>query len=135
MGMMDHTRTWQFETSMPPAECVRTFAVTLSGRGGAWRVATGGDGATRRAVATYGGRAWAAGSDRTRPEQTAALGSQLTFTATAGHDGTTSCTMAMTRVIKVYLIFTADARVFRNAMNRVARRLRDNDAGLDLIKR
>jgi hypothetical protein len=43
--------------------------------------------------------------------------------------------MAMTRVMKVYLIFTADARVFRNAMNRVARRLRDNDAGLDLIKR
>lgn len=135
MGLMDHTRTWHFETSMSPAECVRTFAATLSGRGGAWRVATGGEGPMRRAVATYGGRAWTPGSGRAVPEQNAALGSQLTFTATAGHDGTTSCTMAMTRVTKIYLVFTADARVFRNAMNRVARRLRDNDAGLDLIKR
>jgi hypothetical protein len=133
MGILDHLRTWQFETSMPPGECVRTFAATLGGPTGSplgsrWRVATGGDDSSRRAVATYGGRAAAVGGP-------AALGSQLTFTATAGHDGTTTCTMAMTRTAKVHLLFTADARFFRSAMDRVARRLRDDGAGLDLIKR
>lgn len=142
MGILDHTRTWHFETSMSPAACVRTFAATLSGRGGRlmggeWRVATGGDETSRRAVATYGDRSTGGGagmSGRAQHERTAAVGSQLTFTATAGHDGTTSCTMAMTRTTKVLLLFTADARFFRATMSRVARRLRDSDARLDLMK-
>lgn len=134
MGIFDHLRTWQFETSMPPGECVRAFAASLGGPSGSplgsrWRVATGGDDACRRAVATYSGRSGAAG------DATPAIGSQLTFLAAAGHDGTTACTMAMTRTAKVHLLFTADARYFRSAMDRVARRLRDSDAGLDLIKR
>jgi hypothetical protein len=135
MGLLDHTRTWHFETSMSPARCVRTFAASLSARtGSVWRVATGGDGTTRSAVATYNGRAGMA-AGRGTPEPNPAAGSQLTFTATAGHDGTTSCTMAMIRTTKVRLFFTADARYFRAAMNRVARDLRDSDAGLDLLKR
>ncbi|WP_329106072.1 hypothetical protein OG792_34470 [Micromonospora sp. NBC_01699] len=59
----------------------------------------------------------------------------MTFTATAGRDGTTACTMEMTRVAKVYLVSTTDARFFRSAMNRAARQLREVDAGLDLVKR
>jgi hypothetical protein len=125
MGMMDHTRTWIFETGMAPAECARTFANALGGRshtlhGSPWRVAISGPAERRTAVATY--------------TEMSAYGSQLTFTATAGHDGTTSCTLAMTRTTKVMLVFTADARIFRDAMCRVAASLRRDEAGLDLMK-
>jgi hypothetical protein len=148
MGILDHTKTWFFTTATPPGDCVRVFADSLNGRGGAvlgseWRVGTvggpsAGNGA-RTAVATYEGRAGVIGvmtalSARAQREQSAALGSQLTFTATGGEGGRTMCTMAMTRTTKVLLFFTADGRFFRSAMNRVARALRDTDAQLEVSK-
>lgn len=142
MGIMDHTRTWHLKTSATPGDCVRTVVDCLHGRSGTvvgseWSVAVSGDDSHRTAVATYRGRAGLIGalsmlSQRSRSEEEAAVGSQLTFTATAGGTGST-CTMAMTRVGKV-MVFTADARFFRSAMNRVARRLRDGDAGLVVTK-
>lgn len=143
MGIMDHTRTWHLETSAAPTDCVRAVVDCLGGRSGAivgseWSVAVSGDDSSRTVVATYQGRAGVVGvlsmlSQRARREEAAAVGSQLTFTATVAGAGTT-CTMAMTRVGKIAM-FTADARFFRSAMNRVARRLRDNDAALDVVKR
>ncbi len=144
MGIMDHTRTWHFETNASPADCVGVFADCLGARNGAimgsrWNIETSGGDDALKAVATYEGRAGVIGavsmvSARAHLEQAAALGSQMTFTATARADGTTTCTMAMTRVSKMYLFFTADARFFRSAMSRFARQLRNHDAGLRLAK-
>ncbi|GAA2600419.1 hypothetical protein GCM10010399_34050 [Dactylosporangium fulvum] len=145
MGLLDHNRTWRIATNASPADCVRVFADCLNGRnasllGSRWRVSTSEAKSGRRtAVAFYEGRTGVVGlmsamSQRASAEQDAARGSELTFTATPGRDGSTTCTMEMTQVTKVYLVFTADARFFRSAMRRVARRLRDLDAGLEVVK-
>jgi hypothetical protein len=144
MGIFDHARTWQIGTTAAPQDCVRVFADSLSGRNGAlmgsaWRVRTTNGEADASAVATYEGRAGVAGvltslSERSQHEHSAAVGSRLTFSARRGQDGQTICTMAMTETTKVWLLFTADARFFRSAMNRVARQLRAHDPNLDLLK-
>ncbi|MET7424294.1 hypothetical protein [Dactylosporangium sp. NPDC005555] len=144
MGILDHARTWQIETTATPDECVRVFADCLSGRGGAlmgsaWRVSTTSGEAKATAVATYEGRTGVVGaltsmSQRAQYEQGAALGSRLTLSAHRGRGGRTTCTMAMTETSKVLLVFTADARFFRSAMHRVLRRLRAHDPSLALLK-
>src|ERR1700760_502018 len=124
MGILDHARTWQIETTAGPDDCVRVFEDSLGRRTGAlmgstWRVSRTNAGA----VATYTGRAGVGGainllSERSQDEHSAALGSRLTFTARPAEGGRTICTMAMTETSKFFLVFTADARFFRAAMNR-----------------
>ena len=144
MGILDHSRTWHFETSLSPAECLRAFASCLGNRSGVimgsrWVISTSGGNGAGQAVATYEGRGGVVGalsglSSRAQQEENAAAGSQLSFAAKPNGNGKTACTMAMTRVARVYLLFTADARFFRGAMNRVARRLEEQDANLELVK-
>ncbi len=143
MRFLDHAKTWTFTTDIAPAGCIRVFTQSLAGRNGPflcsdWSVTVSGGEGAEQAIATYEGRSGVAGatsppSERARREQTAAIGSRMRFTATATPAGT-RCTMAMIEVAKVYLVVTADARFFRAAMNRVARRLRDHDAALELVK-
>ena len=144
MGILDHARTWHIRTSAAPTDCVRAVAECLGGRnswvrGSSWNVTMSGDNGTRTAVASYRGRTGIANavtalSSRSQSEHDAALGSELTFVATAGRDGTTTCSMAMTQTAKVWLFFTADARFFRSAMYQVTRKLRVLDGGLTVVK-
>jgi hypothetical protein len=144
MGVTDHKRTWHVETSAAPDDCVRAFVDSLTGStglllGSRWQVVPSGGDGSRSAVATYQGRAGLIGavtalSRRAAREEALAVGSQLSFTATAGPTGTTTCTMGMTRVAQVMLFFIADARFFRAAMKRVVRRLRELDADLAVVR-
>ncbi len=140
MGFLDHAKTWTFTLGVAPDECIRLFTQSLAGRNGAflsseWSVTVSGGGVAEQAIATYEGRAAGPAPlpERARREQSAAIGSRMRFTAVATAGGT-RCTMQMIEVAKVYLVVTADARFFRVAMDRVARRLRDRDAGLELVK-
>ncbi len=57
MGIWDHRRTWHYEVTASPAECIRAFAAAFNGKGGLvikarWSVHAAADSAT----ATYEGR-------------------------------------------------------------------------------
>lgn len=147
MGILDHHRTWVFETSASPEACLNAFVDTLT-KGGLlllgsrWSVSRSRapDGRLQ-AVATYTGRGGVVGaltpiSQRASSERDAAIGSTLAFQVANG--GTTGgrvrATMAMTQTAKILLFFTADARFLRNAMNRVARTMRSIDPSLTVVK-
>lgn len=145
MGLNDHQKTWTIRTSGTPAECLSIFTSTLMSpgfqlMGTRWKVRTGtsSDGGSR-AAAVYEGRSGMIGwismmSSRTQPEIRSALGSEMTFIATPTNTGGTICRMEMTKVSKIGIVFTADARFFKAAMRRVVRRLRRNDQGIILEK-
>jgi hypothetical protein len=136
MGMLDHQRTWTIDTSLSPEECVTAFVDALTGKnislmGTKWKVHRTGAG---QAVATYQGRSGVmagvtAMSSRASSEQDAAIGSTMAFSA-AQRGGRTRCEMQMTSVGKIMLFFTADARFFRSAMNRVEGQLRALDRAM-----
>lgn len=65
MGLLDHRRTWHYEVSAPPTDCIQAFVATFKGRAGLgakakWSVRTGSDSAT----ATYEGRQGLGGGSR-----------------------------------------------------------------------
>lgn len=146
MGLFDHLRTWEFETSASPEACVDAFTAGLT-KGGPqllgsrWSVSRSmaADGGLH-AVGSYEGRRGVAGvatafSTRATNEQEAAIGSTLALQVSgAASGGRVRATMAMTRTAKVFLFFTADARFFRSAMNRVARTMRATDPTLYVAK-
>lgn len=145
MGIFDHRRTWQFETSASPKECLNAFVSSLNGGGirlyrSHWKVSTSptSDGGSE-AVGRYAGRGGAIGlvgllSTVSTNEQEAAIGSTLAFRVVPSTGGKARVTMAMTQTSQMLLFFTADARFFRSAMNRVARAMRANDPSLVLVK-
>jgi hypothetical protein len=145
MGIFDHRRTWQFETSAAPQECIDAFVTSLT-RGGLqllasrWEVSRSAapDGGLA-AVGSYAGRGGAIGvlstmSRRSTSEQDAAIGSTIAFRVDPITGGRVRATMAMTQTTRVLLFFIADARFFRSAMNRVARTMRAKDPSLVLVK-
>jgi hypothetical protein len=143
MGILDHQRTWHFETVAGTDECEAAFAAALSGKSelslkkARWSMARQGD----SFIATYQGRAGMLKaatflSRRATQEENAAVGSQLTFQIHASEaDGRrTACSMWLNRVSTMWIFFTADARFLRGYMNEVARRFRRLDPTVSIVK-
>jgi len=137
MGLLDHRRTWHYEVSAAPADCIRAFATAFNSRGGLrakakWSIRTGSDSAT----ATYEGRqglaAAAAVLSKTVTQETdTAIGSQVTFRINEVNGSRTRCSMALTAEgrsgIAGLLGHTSDAGVIRPYMQAVANEIRKLD--------
>ncbi len=143
MGILDHKKTWRFETSATGDACVDAFCKAMTDKPALslflarWTISRQGG----AAVATYQGRGGVlkvttAISRHATAEETAAVGSQLTFQVEVGN-GTgarTSCSMWLSRAGSYLLFFTPDARFIRSHMHEVERRLRQVDPGLGVAK-
>lgn len=147
MGIFDHRRTWDFQLRATPDACANAFATALGSRtgmimGSKWNVSVSKtDGKLPSGTATYAGRGGLIGgvsqlSQTAMSENSAALGSQMSFAVTRHEtkSGTSACSIQMTRTGSILIFFTADARFFRAAMNRVASELRKLDPGLAVTK-
>jgi hypothetical protein len=145
MGLMDHTKTWTFETRLTPDECAQFFVETLRGSTmmalmkANWTFSEHRSTDTVRIVATYEGRGGLAGavsslSARSQSESDAARGSQITFEAGPRDPNGSECSMWMNTSSKIWIFFTADARFFRSYMTKVGRRLRTADPAAQLVK-
>lgn len=149
MGIFDHRKQWDFETTADPGACLVAFREALTSRtigdtfriAGRWAVVQESPTASR---AIYKGRGGLIGGltptvNLARQEQAAARGSELTFRVSErAHSGArTSCSMWLSyaAIIRVAFIpFTADARFIRGSMHRVVHRLRTVDPGLVLVR-
>ena len=146
MGVLDHKRTFQYESRATPEECVNAFTEAFSARGGMslvkgakWavqRTATG-------AVARYEGRSGLIGAasmmSRTAShEADTAIGSEMTFEVTGTDGGTTSCSMWLSQEGRAGIggMFgsTADGRFMRPYMRAVGKKLREVDPEVVISK-
>lgn len=133
MGSLDHRRTWRYQVTASPAECIRAFAAAFNGKGGLgakarWSVRA----ATDSAIATYEGRAGIAAiagilSQTSAQEGDTAIGSQVTFKVERSDGGRTQCSMwlASSGRSGIAGLFgaTSDARFIRPYMQAVGREL------------
>ncbi len=138
MGLLDHRRTWTYELTASPADCINAFSWAFN-RGGSlltkarWRLHTSSNGAT----ATYEGRRGlgAVGGILIRTaaqEADTAIGSRVSFTVERTDGSTTLCSMALTSSgssgLGGLLGATSDARFIRPYMQAVAKEMRRLDA-------
>ena len=146
MGIFDHHKKWDFETSSSPNACLAAFREALTGRSlsnafriaGRWEIFQQGPSSTR---AVYAGRGGLIGGitptvNLARQEQLAARGSELTFEVSDTNGERTACSMWLSRgaTIRVAFIpFTADARFIRGSMRRVAHHMRTGDPSMVLV--
>ena len=140
MGLLDHKRTWHYELSASPNECVAAFVRAFNGKGGMinkakWSVTSG----AQSAAATYQGRkglGTMAGimSGTSAQEADTAVGSEVSFEVGGSSGGRTQCSMALTSSgrsgIAGLLGSTADARFIKPYMQAVADELRKIDPSL-----
>ena len=133
MGVLDHRRTWRYDVSASPKQCVDAFARAFSGSGGlvlkaSWSVSRKGNGA----VAVYKGRkglgALGGALSRTAAlEQDTALGSEVSFEIETAGDGRTVCSMWLESSGRAGIagIFgaTSDARFIRPYMQAVEKEM------------
>ena len=129
MGRRDHRRTWHYEVTASPAECIRAFAAAFNGKGkwgvkGLWSVSTAADTAT----ATYGGRKGmgafiGAMSKTSGQEADVAVGSEVSFKVEGSDGYRTQCSMwlASSGRSGITGLFgaTADANIIRPYMQAV----------------
>jgi hypothetical protein len=137
MGRLDHRRTWHYEVTASPAECISAFAAAFNGKGrlgtrGRWSIRTAADSAT----AAYEGRtgiaaAIGAVSKTSGQEAETAIGSEVTFKIDGSDAGRTHCSMwlASSGRSGIAGLFgaTSDANIIRPYMQAVAGELRRLD--------
>ncbi len=137
MGLLDHKRTWHYEVSAPPKDCIAAFVRAFTGKGGLinkakWDVSSGGSSAS----AVYGGRkglGTMAGimSATSSQEADTAVGSEVSFEVTGSSGTRTQCSMALTTSgrsgIAGLLGSTSDARFIKPYMQAVADEMRKID--------
>jgi hypothetical protein len=139
VGIMDHRKTWRFRVNGSPQACIDAFAQAFAEGGGIlargkWDIRRSGKGA----VAIYGGRAGLIKgltmmSATASAEESAAVGSEVTFEIEEAANGTSICAMWLsTRGSR--LGFTADGRFFRPYMRAVENRLQQLDPRLSVSK-
>jgi hypothetical protein len=149
VGMFDHRRQWDFETSADKPACLAAFREALTGRSlgdafrmtGRWDLLAQGETTVRARYKGRGGvmRGITPVSNLASQEQTAAKGSELTFQVSAGGEGgdRTTCSMWLSHraVVSIgFIPLTADARFIRGSMRQVARRLQASDPTTVLVK-
>ncbi len=143
MGILDHRKTWQFETSARGDACVDAFCKAMTEKPALslflarWAISRQSD----AVIATYQGRGGVLKvvtpmSRQASAEEEAAAGSQLTFRVEAGNGSGahTRCSMWLSRSGSYLLFFTPDARFIRSHMHEVERRLRQADPAVSVTK-
>jgi hypothetical protein len=130
MGLLDHRRTWHYEVSASPKDCIHAFVSAFTGRGGLfakakWAVRTNANSAT----AIYEGRKGlgvVAGilSKQAAQEAETAVGSEVSFNIDRS-DGTRAvCSMVLASSgrsgVGGLLGITSDAKFIRPYMQAVA---------------